>query len=259
MENKKEKYCKSSLCRLDWNLCFKFTPVRSEVALCWAAFVLSMSLLFWEPQKWKQEFRCGCTVLRGRITFLNLLASFILRQPLAFFVTKTHSMFSLMGRRTFRSFSAKLLSGYCSVCQCLELFLPRRSTLCFPLLNSVRFVLAHFSVLSKSLWLAACLTDKLAPSPSLMSLANLLSVHSHASSGSLRKSNRTVPSLAPCYSTWLCTANHHCLAPAMRLVLSPSQSACPGSTWTASLCTSRGRQCQRSNWSPTTIHHSPFI
>lgn len=59
---------------------------------------------------------------KARITFLKPLASLILRQPripLAFFVTRTHSwlMFSLMGRRTPRSFSAKLLSGCSSMYQ----------------------------------------------------------------------------------------------------------------------------------------------
>lgn len=140
------------------------------------------------------QVRLHSAEYKGRITFFNLLASLILRQPripLAFLVTKTHPwfMFSLMGRRTPSSFSAKLLSGCSSVFQVQD-FVLLVAEFCDvpvgPFLHPVKVPLAG----SMCPW-------QISRPPSLMSLANSLSIHPYPSSGSLRMSNRTVPSIVP--------------------------------------------------------------
>ena len=73
---------------------------------------------------------------------------------------------------------------------CLELFLPRSRTLHFPLLNLLRFPLARFSSLLRSLWTAAHPASPWATHPS----SDLLRVLSAPSLRSLRKRlSRTSP------------------------------------------------------------------
>lgn len=73
------------------------------------------------------------------------------RIPIAFFVARAHFwfMFYLVYSRTLRAFSVKLLSSWV-----FRVVSPRYRTLHFPLLNFMRFLLAHSSSLSKSLWMA---------------------------------------------------------------------------------------------------------
>lgn len=61
---------------------------------------------------------------------------------------------------------------------CLGLFLLRCSTLHFCLLKLTRFLSAHFSSLTRTLWVAAWSSDVAATSPSFVSSANSLRVHS---------------------------------------------------------------------------------
>ncbi|KAK4809169.1 hypothetical protein QYF61_006427 [Mycteria americana] len=79
----------------------------------------SVSLLYWGAQNWTQHPRCGLTSaeLRGRITFLELLAVLYLMQPripLAFCAARAHYwlMFNLVPTRILRSFFARLLSSW---------------------------------------------------------------------------------------------------------------------------------------------------
>lgn len=78
---------------------------------------------------------------------------------LDFFATRTHCwlMVSFLSTRILRSFYAELLSRQLTTGMywCLGSFIPRSRTLHYPLLNSMRFLLAQFSSLSKSLQMMA--------------------------------------------------------------------------------------------------------
>lgn len=60
----------------------------------------------------------------------------------------------------------------------LGLFLSRGRTWHFPLLSFMRFLPAHFSSLSRSLWMTAQTSGETDSPPSFVSSANLLRVHS---------------------------------------------------------------------------------
>ena len=94
------------------------------------------------------------------------------------------------------SFFTKLLSSWVATSWCLGLFFPRCRTLHISLLNFMKFLSAHFSSLSRSLWMAAQLCGVLVTCPSFVSSANLVRLHSVPSSRSLMKVlNRTGPSI----------------------------------------------------------------
>ena len=92
-------------------------------------------------------------------------------------------------RSLIKMFSAKLLSSWVvpSLYWCLGLFLSSCKALHFSLLNCVSFLLARFSSLSWSLWMASWPSGISSTLPSLVSPANLLRVHSAPSSRSVRK------------------------------------------------------------------------
>jgi len=98
----------------------------------------------------------------GRITYLDLLAMLFLVQPRIPFAAfaagaRCWLMFNLVSTRTPKYFSVKLLFSWAapSINQCRGLFLPRYRTLHVSLLNFIRLLSAHFSSLSRSLWMAA--------------------------------------------------------------------------------------------------------
>ena len=83
---------------------------------------------------------------------LDLRATFFLMQPkmlLAFLVARAYRwlMVYLESTRTPRCFSAEMLSSWSSpiLYWCLELFLPGCRTLCFLLMNFMKFLLAYYS------------------------------------------------------------------------------------------------------------------
>ena len=61
---------------------------------------------------------------------------------------------------------------------CLGLFIPRCKTSDFSSLKCMRFLFAYFSILSRSLWMAAQPSNISAIPPSSVSPGNLLSMHS---------------------------------------------------------------------------------
>ena len=124
------------------------------------------------------------------------------RMPLAFLAARAHCwlMVNLLSTRTPRSLSTELLSSRStpSLYWCMGLFLPRCRTLNFPLLNLIRFLSAQLSSLSRSRSKAAQPSGVSTTPLSLVSSANLLRVHSNASSRSLmKKLNKTGPSTDP--------------------------------------------------------------
>ena len=116
-----------------------------------------------------------------RITSLDLLAMLCLMQPwtpFTAFAARSHCL--LMSKlMSTASFSDKLRFSWVdsSIYRCLGLFLPRCRTLHFPLLNFMRLLSAHFSSLSRSLWMAAQPYGISATPPSFVPSANLLRVH----------------------------------------------------------------------------------
>ena len=102
-------------------------------------------------------------------------------------------MSSFSCTRTPKSFSTGLLSrrSFPNLYKYLGLSRPKCSTLHLALLNLVRFSWAHFSSLSRSLWMASLLSNVLTALLSLVSSANLLRVHLMPSSISLMKSTDT--------------------------------------------------------------------
>lgn len=114
------------------------------------------------------------------------------RTLFAFFGIRAHRclMLSLVSTRTPRSFSEKLLSS-------LGLFIPKSRTFLFlfPFLSFMRFLLAHFCSLWRSLWMSPHPWDVLATPISSIFSVNLLRVHSLSPSRSLMKmQNSTGPS-----------------------------------------------------------------
>ncbi|XP_066851872.1 lethal(3)malignant brain tumor-like protein 2 isoform X4 [Anser cygnoides] len=180
----------SSLCPLPLVLSLGTTE-KSLVPLCLhLPFSTPMSFLSWGAQKWTQRSRCSLTSAewRGRITSLYLLATCFLMQLgilLVYFAPRVHCwlMFNLVSTRTPGSFLAKVLllstRSASGVCWCLGLFLPRGRTLHFPVLNFTGFSSAHFSSLSRSLWMAAQPPGVSAAPPSFVSSGNLLRAHCH--------------------------------------------------------------------------------
>lgn len=96
-------------------------------------------------------------------------------------------MFNLVSTKTFRSFSAKLLSTEEAtiIYWCMGVLLPRCRTSQFPLLNLLTFLLTHFSSLLRSFWMTAWPSSVSATSPSLVSPGHLLRLHSAPSSRGL--------------------------------------------------------------------------
>ena len=97
----------------------------------------------------KQYSRCGLTraELRGRITFLNLLEMFCLRQPrtrLSFFIAKAHCwlMFNSVSTRSLGPFSAAFQLVSTQTILLHGVVLPQVQD--FPLLNFMSFLSAHF-------------------------------------------------------------------------------------------------------------------
>ena len=113
---------------------------------------------------------------RGRTGSLDLLTTLLLhpRKPWAFSATR-HVTGS---QRTFMSFSAKLLYSQeaPSMYWCLGLFRPCCRTLHFPFLNFMKFLSAHFSILLRSLWMAAWPFGLSVAPLSLVWSANLMKV-----------------------------------------------------------------------------------
>ncbi|KAK4826847.1 hypothetical protein QYF61_011715 [Mycteria americana] len=90
----------------------------------------------------------------------------------------------------------------------MGLFIPRGRTWYFHLLNFMRFLSAHFSSLSRSLWMAARPSDVSATPPSFVSSRNLPRVCSAPSSRSLMKVLNNIGSSIDSYSTPLVTGLH---------------------------------------------------
>ena len=91
-------------------------------ALLWSCSNRSMSFLCWGIQSWTQNSSWGLiwTVQKGRITSLDLLATFLLAQPkiwLSFWAVSTHCrlMSSFSSTSTHSSFLAGLLSIFSSL------------------------------------------------------------------------------------------------------------------------------------------------
>ncbi|KAK4830007.1 hypothetical protein QYF61_008177 [Mycteria americana] len=112
------------------------------------------------------------------------------RIPLAFFAVKAYCwlMFNLMSTKTPRSFSAKLLSSWVALahtgaCGCSS----SGAGLFAFLLNFMRFTPAHFSSLSRTLWVASHPSGISTTRPSFVSSASLLRVHVVPSSKLLMK------------------------------------------------------------------------
>ena len=166
-----------------------------------------MSLLCWGLQSWTQDSRWDLTRAeqRRRIPSLDLLATLLLMQPriqLAFWDLNTHCqvLLSFSLANTPKSFLVGLLSIHSP--PSLHLFLvlpwPMCWTLHLALLNFMRFTQAHLSSLSRSLWVASLPSSVSTASHSLVSLANLLRVHSIPLSMSPTKMlNSTSPNTNP--------------------------------------------------------------
>ena len=122
---------------------------------------------------------------------LDLLAPLCLMQPRSCFAPRTHRwlMISLVSIRTLKSISAKLLSSWSapSLCWYLGLFLPGTGLGISLVLKFIRFLVAHFCSLARSLWMAEHPPGLLTTPPSFISSANLLRVHPVLSSSSLMK------------------------------------------------------------------------
>lgn len=117
------------------------------------------------------------------------------RIPFALITAQTHCwlVFNLVSIRTPRAFSAELLSSWMpSACpgtwDCSSLGADF-------LLNFMKLLIAHFSSLTRSLWIAAQPSGASATLPSFVSFVNSLRLCSAPSSSSLMKMlNRTRPS-----------------------------------------------------------------
>lgn len=138
---------------------------------------------------------------RRRISFLDLLAMLWLKQPgmwLNTFTTRVHCrvMLNLLFTRTIMSFPDNLTSNHSfpSLYWCMGLFLHKHKIWHFFLLNSMRFMLTHFSSLSKSLWMATQLSC-ISASPDFVSFVDL---HSVSLSWSLEVVNTIGSSSDPC-------------------------------------------------------------
>lgn len=101
-------------------------------------------------QHWTQHSRCVLSGQKGRTTLPDLSGISFLMQSrllLVFSVARVHcwAMVSLLFVP--RSFSAEFLSSWSdsSLYNCIELFLPRWGTWCFPLQNSIQSPLDYFS------------------------------------------------------------------------------------------------------------------
>ena len=112
------------------------------------------------------------------------------RIPLAFLTTRAHCWLMVkLSTRTPGSLATELHSSRStpSLYWCMELFLPRYSTLHLFLLNFVRFLSAQLSSLSRSRGMAAQPSGVSTTPPSFVSPANLLRVHSVLSFRLLKK------------------------------------------------------------------------
>lgn len=174
---------------------------------------MSTSLLHWGVQHWTQRSKfVSLPLCRGlRINSLDLLAMISLMQPgipLATFTARAHCwvISNLLSNRTTISFSAKLLSSHSfpSLYWFMGLFLPKCRICHFPLLNSMRLLLGHFSSLPKFLWMAAQPSCISASPSDFVSFADL---HSVSSSRSLKMLNSTGSSGDP-WDTLLVTGVH---------------------------------------------------
>lgn len=128
-------------------------------------FPVCLCLSYWGPQS---SFRYGLpsTEQRKSIISLDLLAMLCPMQPrrlVVFFAKRAHCwlMFKLVSTKILRSLFAKWLSSWPApnICQYLGLFLLCVRKWHFPLLNFMRSLLVHFFILSRSLWMAAQLSD----------------------------------------------------------------------------------------------------
>ena len=122
---------------------------------------------------------------RGRIPSLDLLVTLLVMQPrtqLAFWAASAHChlMLSFLSTNTPKSFFSGLLSirSLPSLSLCSGLPRPMGRTLHLALLNFTRFTRAHLLRLSRSLWMASLPSSVSTIPHSLVSLANLLRVHS---------------------------------------------------------------------------------
>lgn len=141
-----------------------------------------MSLFCLVTQNWTWLSWCVCITAkqRGRINSLYLLAMLFLMQSLtllAYVTAKEHCRLtvSLVSTRTLKSYSVELLPSWVAsnMSRCLGLFLQRCRALDF-----MRILLADFSNLRRSLWIAACPSSDSGTPPSFVSSKNILRRHS---------------------------------------------------------------------------------
>lgn len=124
-------------------------PVITFMDFYWACFSTSMSLLYCKPWHWTQHSRCCLTSVKekGRIMLPDRLATTFLMQPRllwAFFMARAYFsvIVNFLYKVAFQSVSPQPVEG---------VGLQRRRSWHFPLLNSIRFLLAHFIILLRCL------------------------------------------------------------------------------------------------------------
>lgn len=129
----------------------------------------------------KKVFCCDILLVFRRILLCFSLWSFSMILPLG---TTENSL--TPSQHGVPALYCKLLCSWMalSIYWRMELFLPRCRTCQFPLLNLMRFLWAHFSSLSRFLYMAAQMATTF---PYFMSSAKMLRVHSAPSSRSLKK------------------------------------------------------------------------
>jgi len=165
------------------------------VALLWTLSKSSTAFLCLEAQIWMQHSSWGFmrAKLRWTITSLAWLATPLLmepRVPLAFWSASPHYLllFNFSAARTPKSFLTGLFSRCSSsiLYKYLGLPQPKCKILHFVLLNLIRFMRFHLSLLS-SPWMASLPSAVSTVPHCLVSSADLLQVHSITSSISLIK------------------------------------------------------------------------
>jgi len=146
--------------------------------------IRSASFLCWGPQAWMQYSRWGLTSVEQRQAITSLCWPPFLMQPnvrLPMWTASVHCCLfsSFSSSRTHRSSCTMRLLSVSSPGPyiCLGLPWPRCNSLYFALSYLIRFLLAHFSNLSRSLWMTSLPSVVSTALLTLVSSANLLRLH----------------------------------------------------------------------------------
>lgn len=138
--------------------CVSDAPVHSSSPWPFSALAPVSTLSYWWARTGPSTPNVSQYVwAQGEGSALDLLVTILQMQPrrlVALFPMRA-DCWGLMSIRTTMSFPAKVSSSCVDPCiyWCMGLFLPKRGTFHFPLLNSMRFLLAFFSNLLRSLWI----------------------------------------------------------------------------------------------------------